>query len=1031
MRAGETRDDHDARDDRAPALALPARSPSLTMADYESLAAHFPLTVPTPTYVSHPTLLLAEHLATEHDLLRNPTSLPRWQAYLAQVTEEVAQTLLEQRGQATPLERLTLGERLATAQGRHALQRITDVYERALQHHPTSHTLWNDYLRQRSRFVLGTPALPLKLGAPRKRRGDDGVGRTMTEWLRAGKGEVDEIEDGERDYESAWEGALDGIVGWPEWNALAALHERALMWLPQMPRIWLSYLTMFVHPSCPAPLSHTHARRTFDRALRTLPPSLHERVWHLYLIYASPSSPAAISASSIVSIWRRYLLQDPNPTLYYIREILLSLETPHPLEAAKRLLVLATETQAGETKNSEGKSAYQLLGDFLEVVEQFPEEVGVDEEESNKLKLAREKVEAAREPEQSDANSKKQRQNGSRAPPPLDASIVDPTSSALLDVDSLLRTQGLDIYPDQAGRLWTGLATYWIKRGEFALARETFEEGLSTVVTLRDFTQVFDAYAEFEESYISGLMESAAEGDADQDDEQELDERMKAFEELMDRRPFLVNEVLLRRNPNDVQEWEKRVALYGNNDEKVAETYTLATKSLNSRKAIGPLNLLWVHFAKFYESGGVSGEAEADVASARKVFEKATKVWFRRVEELAEVWCEWAEMEVRNENYEEAIKVMQRAAAIPRDWKSVDYRDEAIPPQQRLFKSLKLWSFYVDLEESIGTVESTKAVYDQIFQLKIANAQVFINAANFLEENEYWEESFKIYEQGVALLPYPIAFEIWNAYLSKFIKRYGGDKLERARDLFEQALDSCPPKFCKPIYLLYGKLEEDHGLAKRAMAVYDRATRAVEAKDRMEMFTYYIAKATANFGLPATRPIYERAIEQLPDAQTAEMCLRFAALERKLGEIDRARAIFAHASQFCDPRTHTDFWAQWNSFEIETGSEDTFREYLRIKRAVQAAFNTEASYLSAKLQQIQRGQAEAQEAVNGGIDVDPMAALDRATGTTVRGFVPAASGQKVGGDGTKDGEEEQQKGNADEIAIDDDDDDDDEDADAE
>lgn len=68
------------------------------------------------------------------------------------------------------------------------------------------------------------------------------------------------------------------------------------------------------------------------------------------------------------------------------------------------------------------------------------------------------------------------------------------------------------------------------------------------------------------------------------------------------------------------------------------------------------------------------------------------------------------------------------------------------------------------------------------------------------------------------------------------------------------------------------------------------------------MFTYYIAKATANFGLPATRPIYERALEALPDKQTAEMCLRFAALERKLGEIDRARAIFAHASQFCDPR---------------------------------------------------------------------------------------------------------------------------------
>lgn len=44
---------------------------------------------------------------------------------------------------------------------------------------------------------------------------------------------------------------------------------------------------------------------------------------------------------------------------------------------------------------------------------------------------------------------------------------------------------------------------------------------------------------------------------------------MKEFEDLMDRRPFLVNEVLLRRNVNEVVEWEKRVALFGDDDEKV------------------------------------------------------------------------------------------------------------------------------------------------------------------------------------------------------------------------------------------------------------------------------------------------------------------------------------------------------------------------------------------------------------------------------------------------------------------------------
>jgi pre-mRNA-splicing factor SYF1 len=50
----------------------------------------------------------------------------------------------------------------------------------------------------------------------------------------------------------------------------------------------------------------------------------------------------------------------------------------------------------------------------------------------------------------------------------------------------------------------------------------------------------------------------------------------------------------------------------------------------------------------------------------------------------------------------------------------------------------------VDLEESIGNVESTKAVYDKILELRIANAQVIINYAIFLEENAYFEESFKV-----------------------------------------------------------------------------------------------------------------------------------------------------------------------------------------------------------------------------------------------------------------------------------------------
>jgi len=176
-------------------------------------------------------------------------------------------------------------------------------------------------------------------------------------------------------------------------------------------------------------------------------------------------------------------------------------------------------------------------------------------------------------------------------------------------------------------------------------------------------------------------MDSLASPDEDDDaddaaeTEKELDVRMKEFEELMDRRPFLVNQVLIRRNPNDVQEWEKRVALWGENDEKVAETYTTALETINPRRATANFHMLYVNFARFYEEGGVSASAEPDLDSARKVLEKATKVNFRTVEELAEIWCEWSEMEIRNENYEDAIRVMQRATAVPKNPR-ISYHDQ-------------------------------------------------------------------------------------------------------------------------------------------------------------------------------------------------------------------------------------------------------------------------------------------------------------------------------------------------------------------
>lgn len=134
-------------------------------------------------------------------------------------------------------------------------------------------------------------------------------------------------------------------------------------------------------------------------------------------------------------------------------------------------------------------------------------------------------------------------------------------------------------------------------------ARDVYEEAILTVVTVRDFTQVFDSYAQFEESMIAAKMETTAEMGQDEDgrleftnislntvysdclfspllcilyfvlllpDDIDLELRLARFEQLIARRPLLLNSVLLRQNPHNVHEWHKRVKLYEGNPRQVS-----------------------------------------------------------------------------------------------------------------------------------------------------------------------------------------------------------------------------------------------------------------------------------------------------------------------------------------------------------------------------------------------------------------------------------------------------------------------------
>ncbi|ESW20228.1 hypothetical protein PHAVU_006G191100 [Phaseolus vulgaris] len=713
----------------------------------------------------------------------------------------------------------------------------------------------------------------------------------------------------------------------------------------KMPRIWIMYLQTLTNQKLV-----TRTRRTFDRALCALPVTQHDRIWEPYLVFVSQKG---IPIETSLRVYRRYLKYDPSHIEDFI-EFLLNSSLWQ--EASDRLASVLNDDQFYSIK---GKTKHRLWLELCDLLTRHANEVSG------------------------------------------------------LNVDAIIRG-GIRKFTDEVGRLWTSLAKYYIRRGLPEKARDVFEEGMSTVITVRDFSVIFDSYSQFEEIMLEESMlaykmddegeengfEEVEEEDirfrgrlAEEDferkilhgfwlnDKNDIDLRLARFDYLMERRPELANSVLLRQNPHNVEQWHRRVKLFEGNPTKQILTYTEAVRTIDPMKAVGKPHTLWVAFAKLYEQ-------HKDLANARVIFDKAVQVNYKTVDNLASVWCEWAEMELKHKNFKGALELMRRATAEP----SVEVKrkvaaDGNEPAQMKLHKSLRLWTFYVDLEESLGSLDSTRAVYERILDLRIATPQIIINYAYFIWENKYFEDAFKVYERGVKIFKYPHVKDIWVTYLSKFVKRYGKNKLERARELFKSAVESAPADQVKPLYLQYAKLEEDYGLAGEAMKVYDQATEAVPDNEKLSMYEIYISRAAEIFGVPETRRIYEKAINIYENAIKSDisnkdllnkdiktLSLKYAELEKSLGEIYRARELYGFASKYADPRSDPEFWNKWHEFEVQHGNEDTFREMLRIKRSVSAS-NRQTHFLMQKDQTVNLD--EAKDKLNqAGIPEDEMAALE-------------------------------------------------------
>ncbi|GMH85499.1 hypothetical protein TrST_g10493 [Triparma strigata] len=701
------------------------------------------------------------------------------------------------------------------------------------------------------------------------------------------------------------------------YNYIISAFERALIRMSKMPRIWEMYLKFVSGHKTKI----TDSRKAFDKALQSLPATQHSKIWPLYINFALNCSVP----ETAIRVQRRHITFSPASK----EEFANYLASHNRWSEAASLISSCVDSD--DFVSPLGTTQHELWMKLCDICSKHPTETkkSVD---------------------------------------------FDAVIRAALDKSSKRYT---DKFSEIAGVLWCKLAEYYTRSGDFDQARNVYEEGIVHVERVKDFSVIFDSYSRFEENTLTAKIAMQEEGeeddtDDDDDDAEKNDNLPEALKELLEgggkegndielslaraeylvqRRPLLLNAVLLRQNPHNVGEWHNRADMYMKMEgdaggvQMASQTLEEGCKAVDSAKAVnGFPSSLWIALAKLYEESGALEDARG--VFARVCTDRCYS--FKHIEDLAECYCAWVEMELRQEDFDGAMNAAREGVATPADYsmsgqqRAGGNKMKGGRHQSGLYRNVKLWNLYLDLEESLGSFDTAKAAYLKCMELGVATSQIVLNFADFLTEAKYFEEAFAAYEKGLALFyfPQPQAKPIWAAYLEKFHARYGGTKVERSRDLYERCLEKCPPEMAAEFFMPYAKLEEEFGLAKRALAVYERNAVTVPEEEKLQAYMLYIAKTQSFYGATKARPIYEAGIAACNDADAAKLCLQYSDLEKSLGEMDRARASLKYGAQLCDPSRDPVYWTKWHDFEVSYGNEETFRDMLRIKRSVQAAFST-------------------------------------------------------------------------------------------
>ena len=679
------------------------------------------------------------------------------------------------------------------------------------------------------------------------------------------------------------------------------LHEQALIYMMKMPKIWIDFIQFMFEQNL-----ITKTKSIFNKALQAIPITQHKKLWDIYIPYIESLSNCH---QTKIEIFKRYIKFNPdykekfinfligikefNTAIYYIIEIL----------------------NDENFYSKENKSQYYYWIILCQIINNYPEYI--------------------------------------------DLSICNKE----LNVDRVIR-HGIKKYSDEVGNLWVTLANYYIKIGLIEKAREIFEEALEKILTVRDFSLVFNSYLNFEQEMMkynifnseisvdNNLELSCKNGENEENKltELELNELENAMNELkfeeikyekieedeniqkgdtennsnikkfnfirvnnlLQRRPFLLNSTILRRNPNNVNEWLKRIELMKekNDFNQIKKLYEECLNTIKINEAYGKLSEIYISYANFYEENN-------NIKKANEIYFKGCNLNYKKTEENVTMWCLWCEMNIRQKKYKDAYSIIKYICTNNTN-KYYKYN-----------KNIKLWSLYIDLEINMNKNNEKQVIYiyNKMIEFKIANIETIFNFIIYLEKIKYYEKIYNIYEQSIELFTWPNAYDICLCYLVDFINHYKNEKSEIFRDIIKNII--VLSGHLKIFYYIYAFYEEKYGLYNHCIDILKEASQNVKDDEKPEIHSVIIAKSAKYFGIGKVRLAFDDAMNNLDKSFVLEIGLKYISIEIKLKEINRARGIFKYLGKLFNPDNKEykeEFWEMWDNFEKLYGDTVTYQE---------------------------------------------------------------------------------------------------------